>query len=273
MTPTQVGAFAHRWHEAMRSRCATEPERAEVTEQEQGLLAALDRHRHLRQLAGYPLLCALLCALHRDRRGQLPANRMELYEVALQMLLERRDRERRIETSPALGRTEQALLLSDLAYWLIRNGWSDAGHGEAIDRLAAKLRAMPQVKADPQRVYRVLLERTGLLREQVAGRVDFVHRSFEEYLAAKQAIDEGDFGVLRAHAHEPQWHEVVVMAAGHASAAGRETLLRALLDRAAEPTTPEQTATCCALSRSPVWRPRRSARRSWNARSVTPPRS
>ncbi|BCB82317.1 NACHT domain-containing protein [Phytohabitans flavus] len=238
MTPTQVGAFAHRWHEAMRSRCATEPERAEVTEQEQGLLAALDRHRHLRQLAGYPLLCALLCALHRDRRGQLPANRMELYEVALQMLLERRDRERRIETSPALGRTEQALLLSDLAYWLIRNGWSDAGHGEAIDRLAAKLRAMPQVKADPQRVYRVLLERTGLLREQVAGRVDFVHRSFEEYLAAKQAIDEGDFGVLRAHAHEPQWHEVVVMAAGHASAAGRETLLRALLDRAAEPTTP-----------------------------------
>ncbi|BCB87703.1 ATP-binding protein [Phytohabitans suffuscus] len=237
MTPTQVSAFAHRWHEAMRSRCATELEHAEVTEQEQGLLAALDRHRHLRQLAGYPLLCALLCALHRDRRGQLPGNRMELYEVALQMLLERRDRERKIDAWPALGRTEQTLLLSDLAYWLIRNGWSDAARDEVVDRLSAKLRAMPQIEAEPQRVYRVLLERTGLLREQVAGRVDFVHRSFEEYLAAKQAIDEGDFGVLRAHAHEPQWHEVVVMAAGHASAAGRETLLRGLLTRAAEPTT------------------------------------
>ncbi|MDQ7907333.1 NACHT domain-containing protein [Phytohabitans sp. ZYX-F-186] len=238
MTPTQVRAFAHRWHEAIRSGCTTEPERAEVTEQEERLLDALDHHRHLRQLAGYPLLCALLCALHRDRRGQLPGNRMELYEIALHMLLERRDRERRIDTQPVIGRTEQTLLLSDLAYWLIRNGWSDAARADAIDRLAAKLRAMPQVKAEPAQVYRVLLERTGLLREQVEGRVDFVHRSFEEYLAAKQAVDEGDFGVLRAHAHESQWHEVVVMAAGHASAAGREALLGGLLARARERDVP-----------------------------------
>jgi hypothetical protein len=247
MTPTQVRAFTHRWHEAIRSGCTTEPERAEVTEQEEGLLHALDRHRHLRQLAGYPLLCALLCALHRDRRGQLPGNRMELYEIALHMLLERRDRERRVDTQPVVGRTEQTLLLSDLAYWLIRNGWSDAARADAIDRLAAKLRAMPQVKADAVQVYRVLLERTGLLREQVEGRVDFVHRSFEEYLAARQAVDEGDFGVLRAHAHESQWHEVVVMAAGHASAAGREVLLGDLLARGRDRDTPRAHRDLLAL--------------------------
>ncbi|GAA4702503.1 hypothetical protein GCM10023263_45490 [Phytohabitans rumicis] len=154
---------------------------------------------------------------------------MELYEVALHMLLERRDRERRIATGPALGRTEQTLLLCDLAYRLIRNEWSDAPRADVIGWLAAKLRAMPRVTADPERVYRVLLERSGLLREQVEGRVDFVHRSFQEYLAAKQAIDEGDYGVLRSHAHLPQWHEVVVMAAGHATATGRETLLSGLL--------------------------------------------
>ncbi|MEH1125409.1 NACHT domain-containing protein [Micromonospora sp. CPCC 206061] len=233
MTPAQVRIFVGRWHEAMRSGCRTEPDRDEVTEQERRLLAALDRHRHLRQLAGYPLLCALLCALHRDRRGQLPGNRMELYEVALHMLLERRDRERRIDAQPALGRTEQTLLLCDLAYWLIRNGWSDAARADAVGRIAAKLRAMPQVTAAPDQVYRVLLERSGLLREQVAERVDFVHRSFQEYLAAKQAVDEGDFGVLTAHAHLPAWHEVVVMAAGHASASAREGLLYGLLDRGA----------------------------------------
>lgn len=232
MTPSQVSAFTHRWHEAMRSRCATEQDRAEVTAHEAGLQAALDGHRHLRQLARYPLLCALLCALHRDRRGQLPGNRMELYEVALHMLLERRDRERKIDARHSIGRTEQTLLLSDLSYWLIRNGWSDAARDEAVVRLAVKLRAMPQISAEPSEVYKVLLERTGLLREQVDGRVDFVHRSFQEYLAAKQAVDEGDFGVLVSHAHEPQWHEVVVMAAGHASVAGREGLLRGLLTRA-----------------------------------------
>lgn len=238
MTPAQVRIFVGRWHEAMRSGCRTEPDRDEVTEQERRLLAALDQHRHLRQLAGYPLLCALLCALHRDRRGQLPGNRMELYEVALHMLLERRDRERRIDAQPALGRTEQTLLLCDLAYWLIRNGWSDAARADAVGRIAAKLRAMPQVTAAPDQVYRVLLERSGLLREQVAERVDFVHRSFQEYLAAKQAVDEGDFGVLTAHAHLPTWHEVVVMAAGHASAAARESLLYGLLARGADPDVP-----------------------------------
>jgi hypothetical protein len=238
MTQTQVQAFAHRWHEAVRSQCLTEPDRDLVTEQEHRLLAALERHRHLRQLSGYPLLCALLCALHRDRRGQLPGNRMELYEVALHMLLERRDRERRIDTQPALGRTEQTLLLSDLAYWLIRNGWSDAAREEAIDRLTLKIQAMPQVEADPTQVYQVLLVRTGLLREQVEGRVDFVHRSFQEYLAAKQAVNEADFGVLEGHAHEPQWHEVVVMSAGHAGATSREALLRGLLARADNRKTP-----------------------------------
>jgi hypothetical protein len=238
MTPAQVRVFVGRWHEAMRSGCRTEPDRDEVTEQERRLLTALDQHRHLRQLAGYPLLCALLCALHRDRRGQLPGNRMELYEVALHMLLERRDRERRIDARPALGRTEQTLLLCDLAYWLIRNGWSDAARADAVGRIAAKLRAMPQVTAAPDQVYRVLLERSGLLREQVAERVDFVHRSFQEYLAAKQAVDEGDLGVLTAHAHLPEWHEVVVMAAGHASATAREALLYGLLNRGADPEVP-----------------------------------
>ncbi|MCW6006109.1 hypothetical protein K1W54_16195 [Micromonospora sp. CPCC 205371] len=65
-----------------------------------------------------------------------------------------------------------------------------------------------------------------------------MHRSFQEYLAAKQAVDEGDFGVLTAHAHLPAWHEVVVMAAGHASASARESLLYGLLDRGADPDVP-----------------------------------
>ncbi|MEJ3744023.1 NACHT domain-containing protein [Actinomycetes bacterium KLBMP 9797] len=232
MTPSQVQVFVNRWHEAVRTTCHTEPERDEVTAQEERLLHALDTHRHLRQLAGYPLLCALLCALHRDRHGQLPANRMELYEVALHMLLERRDRERGIAPVLALSRTEQTLLLCDLAYWLIRNGWSDASRAAIIGRLTTKLRAMPGVQATPDEIYQVLLERTGLLREPVEGRVDFIHRSFQEYLAAKQAVDEDDAGMLIRHAHLPDWHEVVVMAAGHATAGGRNGLLRGLLDRA-----------------------------------------
>ncbi|GAA4468518.1 NACHT domain-containing protein [Phytohabitans houttuyneae] len=231
MTRYQIPEFIHRWHEAMRSASRTDQDRQRATTYENHLLGALDKHRHLRQLAGSPLLCALLCALHQDRRGQLPANRMELYEVALHMLLERRDHEHGIAPSIVLSRTDKTLLLRDLAYRLIRNEWSDADRDYVIAMLEAKLAAMPQVKASPEIVYQVLLERSGLVREQVEGRMDFIHRSFQEYLAGQQATVEADYGVLAANAHLPQWHEVVVMAAGHASPTGRGILLQDLLRR------------------------------------------
>ncbi|MFC6088755.1 NACHT domain-containing protein [Saccharothrix lopnurensis] len=234
MTPADVRVFVERWHDAARAGLADERAHQEVAEHRQRLLAQLDARHHLRKLAGYPLLCALLCALHRDRRGDLPDSRMELYDTALQMLLERRDAERRIEAMPGLSRTRKALLLGDLAYWFIRNDLTDAPVPGAVGQVGRRLTSMPEVRASAEEVYRHLLERTGLLREPVEGRVDFVHRTFQEYLAAKAAVDVDDLGALVAHAHHDQWHEVVVMAAGHAPGTRREELFDRLLTRGDE---------------------------------------
>lgn len=239
MTPGDVQVFVHRWHEAMREQCPDAEERDRLTRYESLLLEKFTAHRHLRRLAGYPLLCALLCALHRDRRGDLPANRMELYRDALQTLLDRRDRERQLAVSPALSQTEKTLLLRDVAYWLIRNGWSSAPVASVQELVAAKLSGMT-VDANAAQVYRVLLERSGLLREPVEGQVDFVHRSFQEYLAAAEAADVNDIGMLVKNAHDDGWHEVVVLAAGHASLHRRVDLLTGILDRASK--EPRQTA-------------------------------
>jgi hypothetical protein len=157
---------------------------------------------------------------------------MELYEVALQMLLERRDRERRIERVMALTRTDKTLLLRDIAYWLIRNAWTSAPAGRVRERVATKLAGMVQVDASADEVYRMLLERSGLLREPVAGQTDFVHRTFQEYLAAAEAVATDDIGALITNAYSNLWSDVVVMAAGHATAAQRVELIRGLLDRA-----------------------------------------
>lgn len=232
MSGVDIPVFVHRWHEAMRDQCDTDAQKAQLTGHEQRLLATLAGQRHLRGLARSPLLCALLCALHRDRRGHLPGNRMELYEVALQMLLERRDRERDIERNPGLTRTDQSLLLRDLAYRLIRNGWASAPTDRVREWLAAKLTGMAQITASADAVYRLLLERSGLLREPVAGQTDFVHRSFQEYLAAAEAVTTDDIGALVANAWTDLWSDVVVMAAGHATAAQRVELIGGLLDRA-----------------------------------------
>jgi predicted NACHT family NTPase len=158
----------------------------------------VNTRRDLGRLATNPLMCALLCALNRDRRMQLPRARKELYDAALDMLLVRRDTEREIVGVEGvdLTREEQAALLQRLAYWLIRNGQVEAERAEAVEMVAEWLAAMPQVQGSAQEVFAHLLIRSGLLREPAPGAVDFVHRTFQDYLGVKAAVEARDFGVL-----------------------------------------------------------------------------
>ncbi|HXM57730.1 MAG TPA: NACHT domain-containing protein [Candidatus Dormibacteraeota bacterium] len=231
MGPSDVRAFVGRWHQAVGEQLAEAEERARLADYERQLVSAIEANRHLANLASNPLLCALVCALHRDRRARLPDSSMELYQVALQMLLERRDRERGIPAAIRLSLGQKTLLLQDLALWLLQNEWSDAERGRAVRRLRRTLATIPQVKLDADAACRHLVERTGVLREPVVGRVDFVHRTFQEYLAAKAAIEDDQVGYLVAHAHLDHWRDVVPMAAGHAQRRQRTELLRGLVER------------------------------------------
>ena len=232
MSWPDVRFFIRHWHKALATTSTYTAE--QLTSYEATLLQTLHGRRHLRALATNPLLCALLCALHLDRRMQLPRDRMELYSIALDMLLERRDTERRIlsEGGAALSRTDKTLILQGLAYWLIRNGWSDAPYAQAVAEVGRCLTQMPRTNIDPASVLKQLLDRSGLIRTPVADRVDFVHRTFQEYLAARAAVEADDIGAIVRNAHDDHWREVVILAAGHAQPRQRRELLQGLLDRA-----------------------------------------
>lgn len=233
LTGTDVQLFIKHWHNAVRADLPVGHGRAELREDERKLLRAAEARRHLRALATTPLLCALLCALHRDRRRQLPDNRMELYEAALQMLLDRRDREREIpDGNVILSYTDKRTLLRELALWLIENGWSDAPVDRARGQISRQLTRMAHIAAEPESVLRHLMDRSGLLSDPVEDRVAFVHRTFQEYLAAEAAIDSDKTGALVANAQNDHWFEVVIAAAGHARRREREEIVRDLLDRA-----------------------------------------
>ncbi|MFE7462127.1 NACHT domain-containing protein [Streptomyces sp. NPDC057554] len=234
MRQEDVRAFIGHWHRAARAECGSEEESAELDRYESALRRAVGTRRDLGLLATNPLMCALLCALNRDRRMQLPRARKELYDAALDMLLVRRDTEREIVGVEGvdLTREEQTALLQRLAYWLIRNGLVEARQEEAVGLLTDWLRSMSQVRGTPDQVFAHLLNRSGLLREPAPGSVGFVHRTFQDYLGAKAAVEARDFGVLVRHAHEDQWDDVVQMAVGHARPDERAVLLRGLLERA-----------------------------------------
>ncbi|MEU4210082.1 NACHT domain-containing protein [Streptomyces sp. NPDC026206] len=230
MSRADVLAFIDRWHTAAGQ---DGDERLGILRE--SLSTAVVAKRDLGRLATNPLMCALICALNRSRRGYLPHGRMELYRAALDLLLIRRDREREIVVGLEGPELEQAqiALLQKIAYWLIRNGRSEIEWHKAVEILERALPAMPAVaaKGTAEEILRHLVVRSGLLRRPTTGTLDFIHRTFQDYLGAQAAVDDWDFHLLVNHAHDDQWEDVLRMAVGHAPPRARAELLRMLLER------------------------------------------
>ncbi|MEU3773114.1 NACHT domain-containing protein [Streptomyces sp. NPDC032472] len=227
MGPADITTFIKRWHGAARTGTY---EDADLPTYEAQLLAAVRTKPDLGRLATNPLMCGLICALHRDRRGYLPHGRKDLYEAALSMLLSRRDRERDMR-GPDLREEPQLDLLQRLAYWLIRNGRTEMDRSQAEDIIARALPAVPEAAAlgEAPVVFEHFLQRSGLLREPAPDTVDFIHRTFQDFLGARAAVEEGDFGLLTDQAGNDQWEDVIRMAVALARPAERVRLFRDLL--------------------------------------------
>ncbi|MCZ4512378.1 PDDEXK nuclease domain-containing protein [Streptomyces sp. ActVer] len=210
MARDDVATFVRRWH------------RAAGADEAEGmsLLQAVRTTSELNRLATNPLMCGIICALNRDRSGSLPHGRKELYEAALEMLLQRRDPERDVlyADDVRLQQEPRERLLQKLAHAMLEDGVSELPRGRAVAILEGALPAIPAERAagDGEKIFGHLLHRTGLLREQAGLSVDFVHRTFQDYLAAKEIVARGRLRDLVDHAHQPEWEEVIRMAAAHA---------------------------------------------------------
>ncbi|WP_327350135.1 NACHT domain-containing protein [Streptomyces sp. NBC_01321] len=235
MSSADTRLFISRWHAAAGHSASGDEERAHLRDLEDALQVTVRTQRDLSQLSTTPLMCALICALHRERRGHLPHGRMELYAAALSMLLIRRDHERGITMPEGIQLTEQqsTRLLQRLAYWLIRNQQTEMDRATALALLDDALPAMPSVasQGNAEQVLEHLISRAGLIREPAADTVDFVHRTFQDYLGAQAAIDIRDVPLLVNHAHDDQWEDVIRMAVAHARPQEAAALLTDLIER------------------------------------------
>lgn len=236
MSRADVAVFVTRWHTAARAGVADPEVRNHLADLERDLTVQVRAERDLALLTTTPLLCALVCALHRDRRGQLPHDRVELYQAALSMFLYRRDHEREVIAPEgiSLNEKESVQLLQKLAYWLIRNGRTELNRATAVTVLADALESMHAVaqQGDADQVLTHLLARSGLLRRPSTDTIDFVHRTFQDFLGAKAAVEALDLPLIARHSHDAQWEDVVRMAVAHARPDERAVLLESLVSRA-----------------------------------------
>ena len=105
-------------------------------------------------LATNPLLCGMICALHRERQEQLPETQVELCEDLCRMLLHRRERESRLDMSQlsptfsSLTYEQKRAAVQEVAHYMVRNGQSAIAIDQADDCLAEALSRFQGVHTD-----------------------------------------------------------------------------------------------------------------------------
>ena len=273
-------ALISQWHRAV-ARDTTDPRELALLETyEKTLIHALHDRPAIRNLASSPLLCGMICVLNWDRKQQLPDNRMELYGLALETLLEKRDSERDIKPAflVALGKPAKEALLDGVALWMMRNGLAEADESDVVEQIGNLQQRLPEIRNSPNEVMQELLERSGILRQPAAGVVDFVHRTFLEYMAARAAVRGGDLGFLAKQANEESWRETVVFAAGHAQMKQRDQLIEKLLQTPlfslrSRSIEADVTAACCLETASSDLAPHLVAKLRARAEALFPPKN
>ncbi len=212
--------FIDHWHRAV--SLAIAPDQPDLlAKNAKNMLQAMKEKKSLRTLAQNPLLCAMICALHHDRHGVLPSKKTEIYESAISMLLGRRDLERKVEHRDLrlekLDYTDKRVFLNHISRWMMFNEQPMIQRKDFLARLQEKIDLVKVVRENQlsaQELLEYFLERSGLLREDVPNQIDFVHRTFQEYMAAQSFVDDNSHRFLLKQAGNDQWNEIIELAAG-----------------------------------------------------------
>ncbi|CDR17208.1 NACHT domain-containing protein [Streptomyces iranensis] len=231
-----IAAFIRHWHRAARAESAGEQERARLEALRTALTETVAVNQSIARLAENPLMCALICALHRDEQARLPRDRKGLYESALELLLVRRDAHRSIDAPEGihLSKEAQLRLLSRIAAWFTLQKQSEAEQEDVVEGVLAE--TLPSIReaqeqGGPQEIFRYLLLRSGLLHAPTEDSVAFIHRTFQDYLGAKALQETRYFNTMVRNAHDNQWEDVIRMAVAHGDRKQCGQLLRKLIKR------------------------------------------
>jgi len=214
------------------------------------LRAELVEQPELGMLATNPLLCAMICALYRERQEKLPETPAELSEALCHMLLHRREREtpglndKHFLTSwRALQYQQKKGLLSEIAWDMVNKGESSVDITVTRTLVAESLNSTPgRSKEEATDVVQSLVERSGLLRVASDDRIDFLHNSLKEYLAAGRFIEDGDWKTLADHADDSAvWQPVILFSLAIAPEHFSSSLVKNLLSRLGKIKVPAKT--------------------------------
>jgi hypothetical protein len=219
MSPLDRAEFIRRWHAAVSDELVRQGRPENLSPLADELIAKLSDSPAIARLATNPLLCAALCALHRDRHRKLPESQSELCEALCQLLLHRRETQAGLHLSEFpreysdLTYEQKRAIVQAIAHYMVRNEDSVIGDTDALAETREALARFPSGRqGDAPVVLRALIERSGVLREQRPHAIDFVHNTIKEFLAAEVFVEHRDVATLARRALDDAWKQVVLFA-------------------------------------------------------------
>ncbi len=238
MSTDDQDEFIDKWYSAVSAELRASGRRPENLDKlAASLKQELRETSNIAKLAIYPLLCAMICALYRERNQKLPETQAALCEDLCKVLLHRREREtpdmKLVHLPPdyrKLDYEHKKYIVAELAKFMVENGVSSLDEHQADSLLGSALQHFPDhAKAKAREIRRALIERSGLLRPSGANRIDFLHNTLKEYLAAGRFVADGACKLLASRAEDDAWQPVILFASALPTPGFASRLIRELL--------------------------------------------
>jgi len=215
-TQAEVKAFLLRWFETVEIALHPgdnneEKWREKGREQALGLVRDIKNSEHISKLAVNPLMLQIIALIRRDRGTALPERRVELYNECVNVLLEKWDIARGMDTM--LSARESRRLLQPLALWLHeKEGRRSAPLKEIIEQVKEPLESLGKSSIDPSKLLLNIRDRSGIFMGYSQNEYGFAHLGFQEYLTAEEIRNATRIELLIENYGNRWWREVTLLA-------------------------------------------------------------
>ena len=167
----------------------------------------VEKNKGLRQLAAIPMILQIMAILWKERE-YIPESRVELYDAALNYLLEFRDKRRDIK--PLLSAIDARQVLGPVSLWMQETLKKDeAARANMHTQMQEWLDTLDTPPA-AEAFCNYLVTRAGLLVETGDKEYLFRHKSFREYLAGVQLKEDRPYQHIKtlvANFGDDWWEE------------------------------------------------------------------